>query len=148
MVYDVFREKTPLSPPLKLFLAPCWSCLRYSDELPSSEYLRKIQSILKSNSVVLPHHSVSLNLKPDQVPPSISSCSHVFVREDSSKPPLSPLYRGPFLVLTRTPKYFVIQVGSKPDSVSVDRLKPVFSDHPMVPQQPPRHGNLRWFRLC
>ena len=87
-----------------------------SPELPSSEYLRKIQAVLKNNYTVLPHHSVATNIKPDQIPSSISTCSHVFVREDASKPPLSPLYRGPFLVISRSPKYFVIQVGSKQDS--------------------------------
>ena len=64
----------------------------------------------------------------------------MFIREDSSKPPLSPLYRGPYKVLSRTPKYFVVQIGSKHDTVSVDRLKPVISETPVVPQLPPRRG--------
>jgi len=63
-----------------------------------------------------------------------------FIREDASKPPLSPLYRGPYLVLSKYPKYFLVEIGSKSDSVSVDRLKPVLSDHPVTPQQPPRRG--------
>ena len=111
-----------------------------SPELPSSEYLRRIQSILKNNPLIWPHHSSSSDLKPDRIPSSLTSCSHVFIREDTSKPSLSPLYRGPYLVLSKYPKYFLVQIGSKSDSVSVDRLKPVISDHPLVPQLPPRRG--------
>ena len=73
-----------------------------------------------------------------RIPSSLTSCSHVFIREDTSKPPLSLLYKGPYLVLSKYPKYFLVQIGSKSDSVSVNRLKPVLSDHPLVPQLPPR----------
>ena len=48
--------------------------------------------------------------------------------EDSSVPPLSQLYRGPYKVVDRKDKYFKLQIGSKLDNVSVNRLKPVFSD--------------------
>ena len=65
---------------------------------------------------------------------------YVFVRLDASKPPLSPLYRGPYLVLRRSVKFFVFQIGEKTDSVSVDRLKPVFSSAPIVPGVPPVRG--------
>ena len=49
----------------------------------------------------------------------------------------SQLYRGPYLVLKRSAKFFVLQMGDKEDSVSVDRLKPVFSTNPVVPAVPP-----------
>ena len=106
-------------------------------ELPASEYLRRIQSIQKNNTTVLSHHSAVPVLKPDQIPSSLTSYSHVFVREDSFKPIIFPLYRGPYLVLSQNPKYFQIQIGSKSDSVTVDRLKPVFFDQPVISQQPP-----------
>ena len=109
-------------------------------ELPLSEYLRRIQSILKNSASVLPHHSSVPATNPDQIPSSLVSFSHFFIREDASKPLLSPLYRGPYLVLSKYPKYFLVEIGSKSDFVSVDRLKPVLSDHPVTPQQPPRRG--------
>ena len=37
-------------------------------------------------------------------------------------------------------KFFLLQVGSKTDSVSVDRLKPVLSELPVVSQDPPPQG--------
>ena len=51
----------------------------------------------------------------------------VFVCDKAAKPPLFPLYRGLYRVLRRSKKFFVLQIGDKSDSVSVDRLKPVIS---------------------
>ena len=67
----------------------------------------------------------------------------VFVRDDASKPPLSPLYRGPYKVLERFDKFFLLQIGDKTDSVSVDRLKAVFSPVPVTPAVPPPRGRPR-----
>ena len=68
---------------------------------------------------------------------------YVFVRDDASKPPLSLLYRGPYLVLRHSEKFFILQIGDKKDAVSVDRLKPVFSSNPVVPGLPPVQGRPR-----
>ena len=43
-------------------------------------------------------------------------------------------------MIDRQSKYFRLQIGSKQDSVSVDRFKPVFSDGPIVPALPPPRG--------
>ena len=66
--------------------------------------------------------------------------SHVFVRRDGHVPPLEPLYSGPYLVLRRQEKSFVLQIGDRSDSVSVDRLKPVISSVAVEAQVPPRRG--------
>ncbi|GBN60382.1 hypothetical protein AVEN_147761-1 [Araneus ventricosus] len=39
---------------------------------------------------------------------------------------LVPPYSGPHLVVSRTSKHFTIQVGSRQQTVSIDRLKPAF----------------------
>ena len=62
------------------------------------------------------------------------------MRDDAHKPPLSPLYRGPYRVVSRSAKFFRLMLGDKEDSVSVDRLKPVFSTEDVTPVQPPRRG--------
>ena len=62
--------------------------------------------------------------------------------DDASKPPLSPLYRGPYKVLRRSEKFFVPQIRDKSDSVSVDRLKPVTSATPVTPAVHPPRGHL------
>ena len=67
----------------------------------------------------------------------------VFVIDDALKPPQSYLCRGPYRVLRRSENFFVIQIGDKSDSVSVDRLKPVISSFQVVPGVPPVRGRPR-----
>ena len=52
--------------------------------------------------------------------------SHVFVRTDAVRKPLEQPYKGPFKVISRSDKFFVIDLGSRNDSISIDRLKPAF----------------------
>ena len=67
----------------------------------------------------------------------------MFVRDGVLKPPLSLLYRGPYRALKCSEKFFVLQIGEKTDSVSVDRLKPVISSVPVIPGVPPVWGRPR-----
>ena len=50
----------------------------------------------------------------------------VFLRNDAHRPPLTPSYRGPFLVLKRRNKAFQLDLSGKLDWVSIDRLKPAY----------------------
>ena len=61
----------------------------------------------------------------------------MFVHKDAVIPTLAPHFGGHYQVLERQSKYFLLQIGSKQDSVSVDRLKPVFSDAPVTLALPP-----------
>ena len=61
-------------------------------------------------------------------PAALHSCTHVFVRRDSVKKPLQPPYDGPFRVVSRTPKFYHLEMRGKVDTVSVDRLKPAHRD--------------------
>ncbi|KFD46879.1 hypothetical protein M513_12237 [Trichuris suis] len=45
---------------------------------------------------------------------------------DAHRMPLQPPYKGPYKVLKRGPKSFLLDLESGPDSISVDRLKPAF----------------------
>ena len=66
-----------------------------------------------------------------------TSEKYVFVWEDASIPSLAPLYPGPYLVFEWRDKLFRLQIGPKTDVVSMDCLKPVFSDKPVLPVLPP-----------
>ena len=57
--------------------------------------------------------------------PGLHTSSHVFLRVDAVKRPLTPPYEGPYEVLERSEKTFKILKGGKSLTVSVDRLKPV-----------------------
>ena len=94
--------------------------------------------VITGFSVPPPHH---VQQSPSaEVPTSLKSSKFVFVCEDASKPSLAPLYCGPYLVVERRSKFFRLQIGTRIDSVSVDRLKPVFSDSPITPAAPPLQG--------
>ena len=56
-----------------------------------------------------------------------------------SKKPLQTPYVGPFRVLDRFDKFFVVEVGSREERISVDRLKPalVEDNEPVQVAQPP-----------
>ena len=55
------------------------------------------------------------------------SSSSVFVWHDGHCRPLQRPYDGPFCVLEKKPKYFIIDKNGSSYSVSVDRLKPAIS---------------------
>lgn len=65
------------------------------------------------------HHS-----KPtSNIPRELLDCPFVWVRNDSHRRPLDRPYLGPYRVISRSPKYFVIEINKRHDSVSIDRLK-------------------------
>lgn len=60
------------------------------------------------------------------IPKSLDDCEFVFVRVDKVRTGLSPPYEGPFKVIRRTRKQFVVNVKGKNQTVSIDRIKPAF----------------------
>ena len=58
----------------------------------------------------------------------LTTCTHVFVRHDAVKKPLQQPYDGPFQVLKRSDKHFTLKIKDKESVVSVDRLKPAYTD--------------------
>jgi len=60
------------------------------------------------------------------VHPDLQAATHVFVRADQVKPPLTPPYSGPFKVVERHDKFLTIDVQNVQQQVSMDRLKPVY----------------------
>ena len=110
-------------------------------ELPPEVFLRKIERAVSGLSGPPRHHVTPSS--PQPLPRELLAAEFVFVRDDTSKPPLSPLYRGPYKVLERFDKFFILQIGDKTDSVSVDRLKAVFSPTTVTPAAPPPRGRPR-----
>lgn len=56
------------------------------------------------------------------IDPKLALSSHVFIRNENKKG-LMPNYRGPYKVLKRFEKYFLIQLETKTDTIAIDRLK-------------------------
>ena len=59
---------------------------------------------------------------------ALSTCTHVFVRSDVVRKPLQSPYNGPYRVVDRKEKYFILDLNGRKDTVSIDRLKPAHLD--------------------
>ena len=62
------------------------------------------------------------------IPKDLSDARYVFIRRDGQRHSLKPLYDGPYKVINPGEKTFVIQVGTRSETISIDRLKPAHVD--------------------
>ncbi|XP_066974328.1 uncharacterized protein [Macrobrachium rosenbergii] len=62
------------------------------------------------------------NLSPE----GLNTCTHFFIRNNTCRPPFTRPYRGPYRVVSRTSKAYLINIHGWEDWISVDRLKPAF----------------------
>ncbi len=72
---------------------------------------------------------------------SLQRAEFVYVRKGGVVPPLSPLYQGPYKVLDRRENFFKLEIGGRPEVVSVDRLKPHLGTAPDTAASPPQRGH-------
>ncbi|XP_026324450.1 uncharacterized protein LOC113233542 [Hyposmocoma kahamanoa] len=89
-------------------------------------YVTKIKesiNALKPSSSLPPHN----NKRAIFVHPALRDCQQVFLRVDAVKKPLQPPYDGPYRVLRKKDKVFVLQLPDRQATVSIDRLKPAFT---------------------
>lgn len=56
----------------------------------------------------------------------LTTCTHVFLRDDTVRGTLQPAYTGPYKVLDRGHKAFKLDMKGKSVTVSIDRLKPAY----------------------
>ncbi|XP_029634956.1 uncharacterized protein K02A2.6-like [Octopus sinensis] len=87
-------------------------CIDSSGIKPLSSKADAIQRIAPPSSLRQLRHFLDLD-----------SWTHVFVRDDSVKGPLVSPYKGPFCVLSSTPKIFELDINGRLETVSVDHLK-------------------------
>ena len=91
----------------------------------TSALLRNLKTAMQELRAVPPRYQSRNNT---YVSKDLSTCTHVFVRNDTVRRPLQSPYDGPFKVIERTDKYFVLDLNSRKDKVSLDRLKPAYLD--------------------
>ncbi|XP_035204817.1 uncharacterized protein LOC118179760 [Stegodyphus dumicola] len=105
---------------------------------PTEYYVSQLRSVMH----FVRHIPTSRHIQsPIYVHPALQTCSHVFLRIDSVKPPLTPPYTGPHTVVKRMDKNFIIEVNNKKITVTIDRLKPAYMlseciNSPVIPQFP------------
>jgi hypothetical protein len=56
----------------------------------------------------------------------LKTCKYVFIRRDAIADSLTPTYLGPYRIVSRSMKFFTLDIEGKEDNVSIDRLKPAF----------------------
>ena len=88
---------------------------RLVDFLPS---LRRAMDSLRTAPVIR-HGTAHTNW-----PTALKNCTHVFIRRDKHKPPLTRPYDGRYRVVSRSAKFYTVDMGTRLDNISVDRLKP------------------------
>lgn len=64
--------------------------------------------------------------------PDLTTAEYVLLRKDGYKPPLSFSFDGPYKVISRKDKTFVINRNGRNETVSLDRLKPAFVENPSL----------------
>jgi hypothetical protein len=107
-------------------------------EPPSPTFLQDFQGVLAGRSPLpTAHHTTP---SPEALPEELLLTRFVLVRRDAVQPPLSPLYDGPFLVLERSLHFFKVQLGSRTEVISTQRLKPCHTPEDAQPAEPPRRG--------
>lgn len=91
--------------------------------ISDENYVKKIRDTITNLKPMSNKHPTS---KTIFVHPDLGSCTHVFVRNDFVRKPLQPPYNGPFRVLERSPKVYIIQQNERKVRISIDRLKPAY----------------------
>lgn len=94
------------------------------DDPPATVLSRLRERVGTLAPVPTSHHG----LMPRYVPPVLHTSDFVFLRRDALRSPLAKPYEGPFKVLQRRPKAYVIDYGGRRETVSIDRLKPAHLD--------------------
>lgn len=89
----------------------------------TSDFVRNIRETINK---LKPVSTSSRNNQTLFIHPDLHSCEYVFLRNDTVRKSLQPPYDGPFKVIERGPKVFLVQLGSKQVRVSIDRLKPAY----------------------
>ena len=72
-------------------------------------------------------------------PGLLDKVKFVYIRRGAVGGAFNPSYAGPYQILKRSKKLYQLQIGSRREWVSADRLKPHRGDNPHV-AQPPRRG--------
>ena len=100
---------------------------RKSNDLP-------LFQLREAVSKFIPCQQTYSTARSTYLPADLKTSSHVFVRVDAAKPPLTPPYTGPYKIIQRGDKAYKLQIGNKDDWVSIDRLKPAYlSDNDQPP---------------
>lgn len=90
---------------------------------PTTEF---IMNLRRNFDRIRPTVTSNHNTTATFIPKQLSNCSHVFLRHDAIRSSLQRPYDGPYFVVKRSNKNFVLKVKDREVTVSIDRIKPAF----------------------
>lgn len=94
-----------------------------SNFTPQTEFVRELKK--KMNSL-RPTQTAHKQQQRTFIHRDMRECTHVFLRIDAVKTPLQQPYDGPFKVIKKYEKYYLIDMGHRRAKISIDRLKPAY----------------------
>ncbi|CAH8493835.1 unnamed protein product [Dicrocoelium dendriticum] len=103
---------------------------RVTGEVDPTSYVTRLRQHFSTIRPTPPR----ISPRSQQVHPDLRTCPFVLVRVDSVRKPLTPPYEGPFKVVARKEKYFVLDRNGYQDTVSIDRLKPAYIESRSIPK--------------
>jgi hypothetical protein len=71
---------------------------------------------------------------------ALHKAEFVYIKSGAAASSISPLYSGPYRVISRGEKTFHVDIGGRDEVVSADRLKPHLGLSPLQPAVPPWRG--------
>jgi cleavage and polyadenylation specificity factor subunit 1 len=104
--YSLVTGEQPLIPPI---------CIDDSNQKELSE---------KLHHIIYPYRPPRQQKRKSFLPDSLKTCDFVWLRLDRIRSPLEAPYQGPYKVLHRTEDTFIIEIKSRSEVVSIDRVKP------------------------
>lgn len=115
------------------------------------DYVARLQRIMRT---VSPTNPVRHGQQRIYIPKDLSTCTHVFIKRGPVKKSLQSPYEGPFPVVKRLQKDFIVSMNGKDSVINIDRLKPAFllgdgtnSEPKANPDYVTRSGRKVTFRL-
>lgn len=85
-----------------------------------------IEQLRKNMSNLIPTPTQTSTKQDIFVPKDLNTCTHVFVRVDRPRIGLTSPFEGPYEVIRRLRKQFILKIKNKHSSISIDRLKPAY----------------------
>jgi transposase InsO family protein len=107
-------------------------------ELPPATFVRQLNSSLPC--VASQHNEATA---PPAGARRLQEAAYAYVKAPPILPALSPSYRGPYCVIAPGNRYFVLEVGGRPQAFSVVNLKPHLGSAPVLPASAPSRGRPR-----
>ena len=90
-----------------------------------NEHLERLREQVRS---LAPVPTSQHGTRRSSVPTSLQKTKFVFIRRDAHRSPLQCPYEGPFKVIQPGPKTFLVDIGGRAETISVDRLKSAHVD--------------------